>query len=421
MAAKLSSEARMTIQELARRGWTRSKIGRTLGVTEGAVRYHLRRQAEGAVDGRSWQVPRAAAVHDVIAEWVGGLGEDEGVNLAELHDFLVEEHRYEGSLRSVQRYVSRQFPKPKLRARRRVETPPGAQAQVDWGHFPRILVGGKQQDLFAFHLQLSHSRKGAVIWSRRKHQLAWLTCHNESFRRIAGVPATVRVDNEKTAISSGAGAWGEVNTTYRRYAQAVRFHVDACQPRSPEAKGKVERRIRDHRLGSDPGRRHWESLEELQAWTDGRVERSEHRRICPPTGTSVWEAWQRELPSLGPVPILPEPFDLVAMRTVAHDCTVAFEGRRYSVPFPLLGQRVEVRGCADQVQVLAGAEIVASHPRHTESRLLLDSEHFEGEATDRVVPPPPLGKMGGRIAEIASMPPEQRPVDLYAALAEVAR
>ena len=50
--------------------------------------------------------------------------------------------------------------------------------------------------------------------------------------------------------------------------------------------------------------------------TDGRVERSEYRRICPPTGTSLFEAWQRTLPALGPVPVLPEPFDLVAIRTV---------------------------------------------------------------------------------------------------------
>jgi hypothetical protein len=33
----------------------------------------------------------------------------------------------------------------------------------------------------------------------------------------------------------------------------------------------------------------------------------------------------------------------------------------------------------------------------------------------------PLGRFGRRLQEIASMPPTQRPLDLYAALAEVAR
>lgn len=29
----------------------------------------------------------------------------------------------------------------------------------------------------------------------------------------------------KTAVSRGTGAWGELNATYRRYAESVRFHV----------------------------------------------------------------------------------------------------------------------------------------------------------------------------------------------------
>jgi len=38
-----------------------------------------------------------------------------------------------------------------------------------------------------------------------------------------------------------------------------------------------------------------------------------------------------------------------------------------------------------------------------------------------VAAPVPLGKMGQRLQEILQQPVEQRPLDLYAALAEVAR
>jgi len=408
----------MTIQELTSRGVSRCAIARTFGVTEGAVRYHLRRQAAGATDGRARQEPLAAGWHEAIVAWLDGV---EPVNLAALHDHLVEEHDYPGSRRSVQRYVRARFPKPKRRARRRVETPPGAQAQVDWAVFPEVLVGGRCQRLYAFCLTLSHSRYDTLIWSQGKDQLAWHQAHNQAFRRLGGIPATVRVDNEKTAVIRGAGAWGEINAAYRRYAETVRFHVDACPPRCPEAKGKVERRIRDHRLDRDPSRRHWVSLGELQAWTDERIERSARRRICPATGSTVFEAWQQELRWLSPVPILPEPFDVVVTRTVAGDCTVAFEGRTYSVPFALLGQRVEIRGCAGRVQILHGTQIVATHPRATSERIVLDPRHFEGAATAEILPPPPLGRMGRRLEQIAALVPEQRPLDLYAALAEVAR
>ena len=38
-----------------------------------------------------------------------------------------------------------------------------------------------------------------------------------------------------------------------------------------------------------------------------------------------------------------------------------------------------------------------------------------------MLPPKPLGRMARKLDEIAAMPVERRPVDLYAALAEVAR
>jgi hypothetical protein len=277
------------------------------------------------------------------------------------------------------------------------------------------------RDLYALHMQLSHSRFGAVVWSESKDQLAWLHCHAEALKRIGGVPATMRIDNEKTAIVNGAGVHGEIHIAYRRFAEIARFHVDACAPRSPEHKGKVERRVLDQRLTADPRSRTWIDLAELQAWSDERALASAHRRRCPVTGTTVYEAWQAELAHLGELPPLPAPFDFVATRRVSDDCLVSFEGRRYSVPFRLMGRVVEVRGCVGHVEVYADAVRVALHRRHTAELLVIDPSHYEGKSTTEVVAPIPLGRMAKRLAEIAAMAPEQRPMDLYVALAEVAR
>ena len=78
-------------------------------------------------------------------------------------------------------------------------------------------------------------------------------------------------------------------------------------------------------------------------------------------------------------------------------------------------------GCARHAQILAGADIVAVHPRAPHRRVVPDPGHFQGESTDTVIAPAPLGSMGTRIAKIAALAPENRPLDLYAALAEVAR
>lgn len=283
-------------------------------------------------------------------------------------------------------------------------------------------MGSESVDVVALHMVLSHSRKEAIVWSRSKDMLAWITCHLGCFERLGGVPATVRIDNEKTAISKGAGAWGVINPTYRSLARTLKFHVDACPPRQPQAKGKVERRVRDQRHGIDPYGRSFASLGELQAWTDEQVAvRGRHRR-CPATGTTAAEAWHAEKRVLTALPDpLPVPFDVVVDRRVGIDALVAFEGRQYSVPFQLVGQTVEVRGIAGAVQLLKNGEIVAQHSRGTDARLLVDQTHYDGPSDDRVIAPPPLGRMGRRLQELIDAPVACHAIEMYAALAEVAR
>ncbi len=413
-------EVRMTIKTLARKGVANRAIGRQLQLSEGTVRYHLRRLAEHEADGRARQRRLASGFAEPIAYWMSQYG-GEAVNLAQLHDWLIGEHDYPGSLRSVQRYVAERFPAPRRRARRRIETPPGAQAQVDWAVFPNVLVGDELKTLNAFHMVLSHSRQSAVIWAERQDQLSWLWCHNRAFERLGGVPAVIRVDNTKTAVVRGAGPWGQINAAYRRYATMLRFHIDPCLPRSPQHKGKVERHVRTQRGVADPSGGEWRDLQALQAWSDRTLESAAKRRRCPATGTSVEAAWQAERGQLGELPILPEPFDRIASRSVGDDCLVSFEGRQYSVPFAWLGRSVEVRGTAHTVQILCDLRVIAEHPRHSAQRVMIDPAHYQGPATDRVVPPTPMGRLSQRLQRIADLPVAQRPTDLYAALAEVAR
>jgi len=59
--------ARMTIKTLAAKGLPKHAIAWQLDLSEGTVRYHLRRQAADAADGRTRQVHLAQAQHEAIA------------------------------------------------------------------------------------------------------------------------------------------------------------------------------------------------------------------------------------------------------------------------------------------------------------------------------------------------------------------
>jgi transposase len=422
MGGPLRPEEIVTIHVLQEKGTPGRAIARALGVTEGAVRYHRRRRAEGAVDRRRDKPFKAVAVAAAIGAWVEVRQDGpRPVNVRELYEYLVREQRYGGSYLSVLRYVRRRYPRPRIRTYRRVETPPGAQSQTDWAEYPRVVIGHEVQALHAFLMVLSHSRMPAVVWSEREDLVSWLAAHNGAYRRLGGIAAVNRIDNVRTAIATGAGAWGVIHPAYRAYARAVGFHIDACQPREAQAKGKIEAKVRLSRLLVDVTRDRYADLAALQAATDERVAAWARQTICPATGETVDATWQAERPRLRPLPPLPESFDVAVMRPVYRDCTVHFENRQYAVPFALVGRHVEVRGCARTVQIVFGGRVVQEYARHTAARLLVDPRCYEGEPTERVLPPPPLGRMGRRLQELWLMPVEQRPVDLYAHLAEVAR
>ena len=60
-----TEEVRMTIKTLARKGAPKRDIARQLDMSEGNVRYHLRRLEAGAVDGRSRQRHKASKRPDL--------------------------------------------------------------------------------------------------------------------------------------------------------------------------------------------------------------------------------------------------------------------------------------------------------------------------------------------------------------------
>jgi len=128
MRKRLSKEEVVTIQVLSEKNQNHCEIARTLSVTEGTVRYHLRRAAKGAEDGHKNQAMLAVGRSEVIAAWFAERAEDpRPVNVQELWEHLVAEYEYGGSYQSVRRFVRRHYPKPQMRTYRRVETPPGAQ------------------------------------------------------------------------------------------------------------------------------------------------------------------------------------------------------------------------------------------------------------------------------------------------------
>lgn len=293
---------------------------------------------------------------------------------------------------------------------------------MDWAeHKVYLHDHGGIVKIYSFVLSLSWSRMYALIWSLRMDQVSWHRCHNEALRFLGGIPQMIRIDNLKTGVSRGSGVWGELNQSYKSYADQLGFLIDPCRVRSPGDKGKVERRIRDQRVVL-PLTERYADLSALQKRTARQVLARSRQLTCPVTGKSVYDSWQDEQIRLHPLPqTLPSPFDCEVRRKVTRDCLVHFENHSYSVPFPYTGKTVSVRGCSENVEIWHEGELLKTYPRHTDCRQLIDQSCYEGESTPEVLAPVPLGKIGKQIVLQRSWEVPSRPIDRYSRYVEVSR
>ena len=409
-------------------------VAAELGVDESTLRYRLARRRDNAVDGRKLQPEACGELADVIVAWIADQDWDgesrRPESVKSLYEFLVAEHGYGGSYKAVLRFVRRRAPAPAVRPVRRIETRPGTQAQVDWA-IRKVFVHelGGITPLNALLMTLSHSRLNPVRFYRDQTQLSWLDGHNHALRFLGGVPLTLRIDNLKTGVKRGAGAWAELNDTYLAYADQLGFIIDPARPRSARDKGKVERRVQDVAGAIVRKGERFVTLEDLNQAASERTLARARKLINPVTGDSVYDTWQTERDVLQALPeTMPAPFDVQVARKVGRDCLISFEGRQYAAPFTLAGRVVQVRGAPGRVQIIAEGRVVQEYPRGTKARLLVDQSCYEltsvsnsrpaisGAIEARVEPPAPLGRIGRVIVADKSWEAAKRPLSEYEAL-----
>jgi hypothetical protein len=247
-------------------------------------------------------------------------------------------------------------------AARRFETPPGHQAQVDWGDVGDIVIEGQKEHLSAFVLTLGHSRAQFAGIATDQTLSTLLGMHERAFSELGGIPGEILYDNMKTVVL-GRNDRGEItwHPVFLDFAKYWGFTPRACRPYRPQTKGKVEAGIRYLRSSFLSGCTA-QTLEVLQRDLAQWVWGVANRRVHGTTHQIVLEAWEAEKSNLSSLSgRLPYPYVPKVLRRVSRDAFVSFGGNRYSVPWTVAGLEVSVYVMAGQIEILRGEERLAIH------------------------------------------------------------
>lgn len=236
----LTKEAVMEIKILSRRGMSIRAMAKELGISRNTVRKYLRGEALDAAPHQGPGRPRK------LRPYEGWLRRRvEGAAPIRLPATVlcreVAAMGYDGSERTVRRFLAGLVPAPVVEPVVRFETAPGHQAQMDWAEY-RL---GRRK-VYAFVGVLGYSRWLYLEYVDSMRSEVLIACHQRMFAAFGGVPREVLYDNMKTVVTH-RDAYGRARHRFHDALWALAgecgFRPRLCQPRRPQTKGKVERSI----------------------------------------------------------------------------------------------------------------------------------------------------------------------------------
>ena len=320
---------------------------------------------------------------------------------------------YAGSYTLLKTYVQ-----PRRRPRQptatvRFETEPGVQAQVDFGQCRYATDDGATKQVWVFVMVLSWSRAIYVEFVARADEATFLGCHHHAFVAFGGIPRTCLYDNTKLVVLARDGDGEPVwQRTFLDFCRRLGFSPRLCQPYRPRTKGRVERGIDYVKENFWPSARFTDLLD-LNVQAQGWVRTVADVRIHGTTGERPGD---RLVAERGHLQALPAPATVAPLlrevRKVGRDGFVRWDGSSYGVPWRWAGHLVGVQASATVVELWAGDERVAVHPRATQphQRFVLPGQWDGLPMSDARPPREPLAM------QLPTVEVEARALGVYDAL-----
>ncbi len=317
---------------------------------------------------------------------------------------------FDGTDRTTRRAVAaakRGFAAGRRRVFRPWITEPGSWLQFDWGTGPAI--AGRATVLFCAWLAWSRFRVVIPVWDRTLPTV--LSCLDETFRRLEGIPSYVLTDNEKTVTAEHVAG---VPVRHPDMAAAGRHYgtqITTCVPADPESKGGSEATVRIAKADLVPTsanlRDDYHSFAELRAETAVWCEQV-NERVHRETGRAPVDMLAEEQARLHPVPRDPYVAALGETRVVTRSSVISLGGVRYSVPHQLIDQTVFVRVDGDEVIIAHhgrdGVREVARHLVSTPGIPRLDLSHYPPRSASKILDHRPAPRTPGEAAFLALGP-----------------
>jgi transposase len=244
----------------------------------------------------------------------------------------------------------------------------GECAQVDWGSFGSIIVGGTRRRLSFFVMVLCYSRMMYLEFTLSQAMEQFLSGHQQAFEFFGGVPEKVMIDNLKTGVlEHPLGEKALFHPRYLDFAGQYGFTPLACGVRKANEKGRVENGV-GYVKGNFLAGLQLPSFAAINPAANQWLRTVANVRLHGETQRKPIDLFAEEKTRLKPLP--PLAYDCAVLQPVSATsrCRIVFETNRYSIPHLYAGQKLTLKIYPERLCIYHHETLIATHPRSYERR-----------------------------------------------------
>jgi transposase len=328
------------------------EIARRLNIDIKTVRRVLRKQAAGATAPSKANAPsKLVAYHPRVAELF-----EAGRTAWSIYAELAEDPAFPCSYEIVKRYV-RKLRQQNPKVYERLEHPPGAEVQIDFGELARVEIAGRAMRTWALVGIWPHSRYRFSVLVTDQTVPAFLAAIQEGIRWCGSIPERLTLDNLTSGVVRDRLRMRAYQRDFAAFCAHYGMMPNAVRPHTPTDKGMVENGVKALKSGLR-GR----SFSSLEALRDAVAARTAllNERVHSVTQRRPIDLFANEqrgsMPDIYPIAVWSE-------AKVRRDCHVQVQYNYYSVPHRFVGKTIVVRTDAEYVSIFDDFREIARHPR----------------------------------------------------------
>ena len=253
------------------------------------------------------------------------------------------------------------------KATMRIQHKPGEVMQVDWAGntIPIHDASGNEDKAYVFVAVLPCSCYAYAEACPDMLSETWLLCHAHAYSYFGGVTRLLIPDNLKTGVVSNTRYDTILNRSYEELATYYGTAIIPARVEHPKDKSLAEGTVKfvSTWIIAALRNRKFFTIEEVRSAVKEKLEELNRIPFKKREGNRYDAYCNEELSFMKPLPLTPYEPAVWSTATVPLDYLISDGKNKYSVPFDLIGETVDIRLTRQFVEVFFKGSRVALHQR----------------------------------------------------------